>query len=51
MDNEQRGPEVGDPAPEFSVEAGDGKLPLSSLATLSDKLILMSQDSYQYHPN
>ncbi len=51
MDNEQRGPEVGDFAPEFFVEVGDSRLVLSNLAARSEKLILMSQDSYQFHPN
>jgi hypothetical protein len=51
MGNEQRAPEVGDLAPEFIVELGDGRLALSDLAARTGKLILMSQDSYQYHPN
>jgi hypothetical protein len=51
MDNEPRGPEVGDLAPEFFVELGHSRLVLSNLAARSEKLILMSQDSYQFHPN
>jgi hypothetical protein len=51
MGNEHREPEVGDLAPEFIVEAGDGRVALSNLAGRREKLILMSQDSYQYHPN
>jgi hypothetical protein len=51
MGNKQSGPEIGDLAPEFIVEVGDGRLALSNLAARSERLILMSQDSYQYHPN
>ena len=51
MSNEQRRPEVGVLAPEFIVEVADERLALSNLAARSEKLILMSQDSYQYHPN
>lgn len=51
MGDEQKGPEVGDRAPEFIVEIGDDRLALGDLAARSEKLILMSQDSYQFHPN
>jgi hypothetical protein len=51
MGNEQRGPEVGDRAPEFLVKVGSERLPLSQLAARHDKLVLTSQDSYRYHPN
>lgn len=51
MGNEQRGPDVGDRAPEFFVKVGRDRLPLSQLAASHDKLVLTSQDSYRYHPN
>jgi hypothetical protein len=51
MGNEQRGPEVEDRAPEFFVKVGSDRLALSQLAARHDKLVLMSQDSYRYHPN
>jgi len=51
MSNEQSGPEVGDLAPEFIVELGDDRSALSDLAARSEKLVLLSQDSYRYHPN
>jgi hypothetical protein len=51
MGNEQRGPEVGDRAPEFYIKVGSDRLALSQLAARYDKLVLMSQDSYRYHPN
>jgi hypothetical protein len=51
MGNEQRGPGVGDLAPEFFVQVGGSKLSLSQLAARRDKLVLLSQDSYRYHPN
>jgi len=49
--NEQREPEVGDLAPEFTVEVGDDRLAMSNIAARCKKLILLSQDSYRYHPN
>ena len=51
MSNEPRGPEVGEPAPEFSVETRHGKLLLSELAARYKKIVLTSQDSYRYHSN
>jgi hypothetical protein len=51
MGKEQRGPDVGDLAPEFFVAVGNGRLALSQLTARRDKLVLMSQDSYRYHPN
>jgi len=51
MGEEQRGPEVGDRAPEFFVKVGSDRLALSQLAARHDKLVLTSQDSYRYHPN
>jgi len=49
--NEQREPEVGDLAPEFTVEVGHDRLAMSNIAARCKKLILLSQDSYRYHPN
>jgi len=43
------GPEVGDRAPEFYIEGPRGRLKLSELAARFDKLVLVSQDSYQFH--
>jgi hypothetical protein len=51
MTNKERGPEVGDRAPEFFVKVGRDRLALSQLAARHDKLVLTSQDSYRYHPN
>ena len=51
MNNEERGPEVGNRAPEFFVGVGRDRLALSQLAARHDKLVLTSQDSYRYHPN
>jgi hypothetical protein len=51
MGSAQRGPEVGDHAPEFFIKAGSERLALSELAARYDKLVLTSQDSYRYHPN
>jgi hypothetical protein len=51
MGNEQRGPEVGDRAPEFFVKVGSERLALSQLAARHGNLVLTSQDSYRYHPN
>ena len=51
MGNEQRGPGVGDLAPQFFVAVGGTRLALNHLAASRDKLVLMSQDSYRYHPN
>jgi hypothetical protein len=51
MNGEPTGPEVGEQAPEFFIETPHGRLPLSQLAARYEKIILMSQDSYQYHPN
>ncbi len=51
MSGEPREPEVGEIAPEFSVETRHGKLFLSELAARFRKLVLTSQDSYRYHQN
>jgi hypothetical protein len=51
MSEEPAGPQVGEQAPEFFIETPRGRLLLSQLAARYEKLILMSQDSYQYHPN
>ena len=46
-----KAPRVGVKAPEFLIETADGKLPLHQLAARYNKLVLMTQDSYGYHPN
>jgi hypothetical protein len=51
MNRELRGPGVGAPAPEFPIDMSHGRVGLGQLAARYEKLILMSQDSYQYHPN
>ena len=51
MGNEQRGPDVGERAPEFFVKVGSDRLALSQLAARHNKLAVTSQDSYRYHPN
>ena len=43
--------QVGERAPEFFIEGALGRLTLSRLAARVDKLILISQDSYQFHSN
>ena len=51
MIDEPSGPQVGQKAPEFLIETGDGKLLLNELAARHETLIVTSQDSYRYHPN
>jgi hypothetical protein len=46
-----KGPRVGDKAPEFLIEASDGRFLLHQLAARHEKLILTSQDSYRCHSN
>jgi hypothetical protein len=48
-DELSQGPRVGDRAPEFYLEGLRGRLKLSELAARFDKLVLVSQDSYQFH--
>lgn len=48
---EANGPRVGVKAPEFFVEASEGRIPLQQLAARHEKLVLTTQDSYRYHPN
>jgi hypothetical protein len=43
-------PQVGDLAPEFLVTTEDREISLSELAARHMKLIVMSYDSYRYHP-
>ena len=43
-------PQVGDKAPDFFVETPDGRLLLSQLAARRGRVILISRDSYQFHP-
>ncbi len=45
------GTHVGLKAPEFFIEAADGRVSLHQLAVRHKNLILTSQDSYRYHPN
>ena len=42
---------VGVKAPDFLIDTPDGRFPLHQLAAQHEKLILMTQDSYRYHPN
>ena len=44
------GPQVGERAPDFVVETPSGRLPIGELAAQAGKVILVSQDSYQFHP-
>jgi hypothetical protein len=44
------GPQVGDRAPDFFVQAPTGTLCISELAAQAGKVVLISQDSYQFHP-
>ena len=45
------GPQVGERAPDFVVETHSGRLLISELAADAGKVVLISQDSYQFHPN
>jgi hypothetical protein len=45
------GPQVGERAPDFFVQAPTGKLCMSELAAQAGKVVLISQDSYRFHPN
>jgi len=45
------GPQVGERAPDFFVQAPAGTLRVSELAARVEKVVLISQDSYQFHPN
>ena len=45
------GPRVGAKAPEFLIATPDGSLHQHQLAARYKKLVLMTQDSYRYHPN
>ena len=44
------GPQVGERAPDFVVETSSGRLLISELAGHAGKVVLISQDSYQFHP-
>ena len=44
-------PEVGLKAPEFFIDAPEGRLSLHQLAARHRHLIVTTQDSYRYHPN
>ena len=48
-DNEG-GPHVGEKALDFIIETPGGRLLMSELAARAGKAILISQDSYQFHP-
>ncbi len=45
------GPQAGDPAPDFSVETPFGRLTLGALAARVGQVVLVSYDSYEFHPN
>ena len=45
------GPQVGERAPDFVVETPSGRLLISELAAEAGNVVLISQDSYQFHPN
>lgn len=45
------GPQVGERAPDFFIQARIGTLRMSEFAAEVGKVILISQDSYQFHPN
>ncbi len=45
------GPQAGDPAPDFSLETPIGQLTLRELASKIGRVILVSYDSYEFHPN
>jgi len=44
------GLQIGDRAPEFFIGAGQENISLSTLASRYQTLIVVSQDSYRYHP-
>lgn len=44
------GPQVGERTPDFFVQAPTGTSRVSELAAQAGKVILISQDSYQFHP-
>jgi hypothetical protein len=44
------GPQVGQRAPEFSIDTASGRLTVEELAARSSALALVSIDSYRYHP-
>ena len=45
------GPQVSDSAPEFSLETPFERLTLKELAAKVGQVILVSYDSYEFHPN
>ncbi len=45
------GPQAGDPAPDFALETPIGQLTLRELAARVGQVILVSYDSYEFHPN
>ncbi len=45
------GPQVGERAPDFFVQTPTGTLRMSELAADAGKVILISQDSYRFHPS
>lgn len=51
VSEEDIGPQIGDRAPEFFIDAPEGRLPLSALASRYRTVIVMSHDSYRYHPD
>ncbi len=45
------GPQEGERAPDFLVQAANGRVRMSVLAAQAGKVVLITQDSYQFHPN
>ena len=50
LDTDLPGPKVGEKAPEFFIQTPDGRLTVSELASRAGKVVLISRDSYQFHP-
>lgn len=46
----RKGPKVGDRAPELVVETPAGRASIFNLAARHGMLVLVSVDSYRYHP-
>jgi hypothetical protein len=46
----QKAPEVGQRAPDFFVDTPSGRKSICKLAAQHGKLVLVSLDSYRYHP-
>lgn len=48
--DEGAAPQVGERAPEFFVETPTGRISIGQLAAQVGTLVLVSLDSYRYHP-